>query len=231
MKSVRQIAAIAWFLASTTLLTAETPSPDLVRGLEVSASGHEIQISGATARGTVVLVGIAREALPGAARVESWVQALADDDGDGQVLLDLERDVPLKSAWGAVDLATGTSGVAIVESFPLDVVLPGPAGFELDPISGAPLIRLDRAMVNFVLVRPGVGAWALKAYDGGYGDVGNLIDGAPDGLLRVDPRIFAPLRPEFGDFPGLSAQDWIGAMDERRLTIFLLRGADAPGLN
>lgn len=231
MNTVRQLFAIACSLSSTTVLAAGAPSPDLVRGLQVSAIGQEIQISAATAGGTVVLVGIAREPLPGAARVESWVQVLSDDDGDGQVVLDLGRDVPLKSAWGAVDLATGISGVAIVEGLPVDVVRPGAAGFELDPLSGAPVIRLDRATVNFVLVRPGVGAWSQRGYDGGFGDVGNLTEGAPDGLLRVDPRTFTPLLPEFGEFPGLSAQDWIGAIDERRLTIFLLRGADAPGGN
>jgi hypothetical protein len=168
MRSVRQAAAIACFLASTLPIAAEAPPADSVAALDISTIGHEIRIQGNSAGGMVVVVGVAREPLPGATRVESWVLALPDDDLDSEVVLDLERAVPLKSAWGAVDLATGSSGTAVGEGFPLDVVRPGPSGFELDPISGAPLIRLARATVHFVLVRPGIGAWSLRAYDGGW---------------------------------------------------------------
>lgn len=228
MKLVHSLFGPICLLAATSLLADDKPGQDLARTLQLSASGHQIQVSGATAGNTVVLMGIAREPLAGATSVESWVRALADDDGDGIATLDLKREVPLKSAWGAIEIASGNAGVAVAEGFPLEIVRPGPAGFELDPVEQVPLIRLDRSTLQFLLVRPGVGAWALKAYDGGSGDLGNLEDGVPDGLLRVDPRQFEPLKAEFGEFPGLSARDWIGAIDDRKLTILLLRGADAP---
>lgn len=228
MRLVRSLLAPLFLFASASLLASDKPGPDLARGLQLSATGHEIRVSGANAGGTVVLVGIAREPLAGAARVESWVRTLTDDDGDGSVVLEIGREVPVKSAWSAIDLASGNAGVAVAEGLALEIVRPGVAGFELDPTTQAPVIRLDRKTIQFLLVRPGVGAWALKAYDGGAGDLGNSEEGIPDGWLRVDPRQFTPLRADFGEFPGLSAQDWIGAIDERRLTIFLLRGADAP---
>ncbi len=228
MKFVRFTLGPLCLLASTSLLATDKPSPDLARTLQLTTSGQEIRVSGAGAGGSVVLIGIARRPLAGAASVESWVQTLADDDEDGIATLDLGREVPLKSAWGAIDLATGNAGVAVAEGFPLEIIRPGVAGFELDAVSQRPLIRLERSTAQFLLVRPGFGAWALKAYDGGSGDMGNLEDGVPDGALRVDPTAFEPLQPEFGEFPGLSARDWIGAIDERQLTIFILRGADAP---
>ena len=188
MRSVGWTTATSFLLATTCLQAASQPSPDLARTLQLTTAGQEVQIAGVSAGGTMVLLGIAREPLAGAASVESWVRTLTDDDGDGLVALDIERAVPLKSAWGAIDLATGNAGVTVAAGFPLDVVRPGAAGFEFDPVAQTPLLRLDRETVHFLLVRPGVGAWAMKAYDGGRGDTGNLEEGIPDGTLRVDPR-------------------------------------------
>lgn len=230
MRSLRYAAA-TWLLTSAPLLAGEATPGDLIRGLRVSASGHEVRVAGVSPGGAVVLMGVAREPLPGAAQVESWLLQLPDDDRDGQVTLELTRAVPFKSAWLAIDLATGQSGGAAGEEFPLDTVLPGPAGFSFDRSLNVPLIRLDRATVHFALIRPGIGAWAAKAYDGGDADIGNPSQGVPDGVLQVDPRAFLPLKDGLGRFPGLGSADRIGAIDEKSLTLFMLRGADAPGLD
>ena len=91
--------------------------------------------------------------------------------------LELGQEVPLRSVWFAVDLATGETAMATPEGFPLmEMDLPGNA-------IPAALNRLDleRRFAYLVLVRPGVGAWHLRVGDGGASDE----DGEPDGTLRA----------------------------------------------
>jgi hypothetical protein len=228
MNLVCRILAIAPWILANVLLAGEASSTHLTRSLQVVAEGAEVRVSGFTSQGTVALIGVAREPLAGAASVEAWVETLQDADGDGAVVLDLERTVPLKSAWGAVELATGESNVTVADGFPLTVVRPGTSGYEIDSQSGVALFRIASERLRILLVRPGAGAWSLKAYDAGVGDTGNLPDGIPDGWIRIDPTDLEPLRPEYGDLPGLERGDLIAAIDEKLLTIYLLRGADAP---
>ncbi|MGE0639227.1 MAG: hypothetical protein AB7G12_06850 [Thermoanaerobaculia bacterium] len=190
----------------------------------LTVSGRQIVASGLTSGGQLILLGVQREPIPGSARVGTWVEALTDDDLDGSVIFDLERPAARKSAWAAMDLATGTTATAVGPGFHPDVERPGAEAFEIDPVSGEVLLRLEREILQIIAVRPTAGAWALRAYEGARGD----IDGANDGILRFSLGALEPLLPEFGEYPGLSPSDLIVAIDERTLTIFLVRGSNAP---
>ncbi len=143
----------------------------------VSFEAHSVAASGVTPRGKVVWFSIAREIDRQSARIVPRIELATDDDGDGEVRFDLAREVPARSIWFAVDLATGEAGVATPDELGLqEVELPAraiPAALNR--------LDLDRRFVYIVLVRPGVGAWTLRVGDGGAAD----DDGQPDGNLRA----------------------------------------------
>jgi hypothetical protein len=224
MKRLPTLAVALLFFSLPSFLTADSSNTEVPGGLTVTISGTSIEAAGATPGGTVIFLGVQRRPIPGAARVGTWAEASHDEDNDGVVSLALEEAPPLKSAWAAMDLSTGRTGTVVGSGFTPDIQLPGAGGFELDPNSGEILLRLDRAILQILIIRPTLGAWATRAYDGGRGDV----DQDEDGTLRFSFSSVDPLMPEFGTFPGLAASDVIAAIDENRLTLLLLRGADAP---
>lgn len=209
--------------ASAASTPAEELRPDALT-LEVVAEGTQIAVSQVQPGSAVALIGLARHPRPGAVHVVSWIGTRSDDDLDGAVSLDLDRPLPRKSGWAAVDLSNGAAGLAVPAGFPIRVERPGQAGFEIDPITGHTLVRLESELLRLLVVRPGAGAWSARAYDGGRGDT----DLQPDGIIRTDPAGFEPLETEFGAFPGLASDDLIGAIDERTLTFYVLRGSDLP---
>ncbi|MES1244511.1 MAG: hypothetical protein ABUT39_23095 [Acidobacteriota bacterium] len=166
--------------------------------------------SGLTPGGRMVWFGVAREIERRAARIVPRIGQAADGDRDGKVRLDLGQDVPPRSIWFAVDLETGEAGVAAPEGFPLlETELPGraiPAALNR--------LDLDRRLVYLLLVRPGVGAWTLRAGDGGASDE----DGEPDGTLRAVLSRFEGLGPSPTSAPGrLSPRDLLLVIDPDRM--------------
>jgi hypothetical protein len=143
----------------------------------VSLEPQAVVASGLTPRGRVVWFSIAREISRRAATIVPRILLVTDDDGDGKVRLELGKDVPLQSIWFAVDLETGQAGVTAPEGFDLqEADLPAraiPAA-----LNG---LDLDRRFLYAILIRPGAGAWMLRAGDGGASD----DDGEPDGTLRA----------------------------------------------
>ena len=134
-------------------------------------------VHGITPKGQAVWFSVAREISRRATTVVPRYRIEQDADGDGAVRFELEQEVPLRSIWFAVDLTTGETAVATPEGFPkLEKDLPGKA-------IPAALNRLDleRHFAYLLLVRPGVGAWTLRAGDGGESDE----DREPDGTLRA----------------------------------------------
>ena len=151
----------------------------------VSFEAEAVVATGITPKGQAVWFSVAREISRRSTNVVPRHQVAADEDGDGTVRLELGQEVPLRSIWFAVDLATGETGVATPEGFPLlEMVVPGRA-------IPAALNRLDleRRLVHLVLIRPGVGAWHLRIGDGGASD----DDGEPDGTLRAALDSLAPV--------------------------------------
>lgn len=144
---------------------------------ELSFEAGAVLARGVTPKGRIVWFSVAREISRQSATIVPRIEQKADEDGDGVVRLELDQELPLRSIWFAVDLETGESAVAAPEGFPL---LEGGLAGKAIP---AALNRLDlqSGFVYLVLVRPGVGAWRLRAGDGGASDE----DGQPDGTLRA----------------------------------------------
>ena len=105
-------------LALPALVLAQPPSGP--PGPAITFDKSSVSVKGIGAKGQTVLFSVAREvAEDDVATVVRRSQVLPDDDGDGVVTLDLGRDVPLRSIWVAVDLATGQAAAAAPEGYPL----------------------------------------------------------------------------------------------------------------
>lgn len=139
--------------------------PNLGMALEVELTSDTVLASEVEPGDSVVVYGIALTAGEGGIRRVNEVREVAvDDDGDGFVEQPLDFSVPLHAVFTAVSMESGEIDV---------VVPPGSAATEIDfPRRG--LIRQLRRLrheglgfVHLLLVRPGEGAWALTASDGG----------------------------------------------------------------
>ena len=121
---------------------------------EISFEKEAVVASGLTAKGKAVWFSLAREISRNATTIVPRIEIRSDDDGDGEVRLELDREVPRKSIWFAVDLTTGEMAVATPGSFPrIDKDLPAraiPAALNR--------LELDRQFAYVVVIRPGVGA-------------------------------------------------------------------------
>jgi hypothetical protein len=195
------------------------------KNLKVVAGKTSVVVEGLEAGGQAVLIGAAREPLPGAVQVQVWTELISDEKGDGIATYDLGRDLPERSAWTAVEVSTGAAGSLTPAETPQLANVLGPESFDVDPITGHRVVRLEGANLHLIVVRSGVGVWSQEAWDGGDGD---LDGGEPDGWLRVDPTSFAPISAAAGEFPGLVSGDLVAVVDVDQLQSFLLRDGEVP---
>ena len=192
------------------LLLALSSSAGAAAPPVVTLERQAVVASGLTPKGRAVWFSVAREISRRAAAIVPRILLVTDEDGDGKVRLDLDKDVPLQSIWFAVDLETGQAGVTAPEGFDLqEAALPAraiPAA-----LNG---LDLDRRVLYAVLIRPGAGAWMLRAGDGGASD----DDGEPDGTLRARLASFqglgaSPLPPP----ARVTARDLLLVIDPNRM--------------
>lgn len=191
------------------LLLALCP-PAVAAPPAVTLEPQAVVASGVTPKGRVVWFSIAREISRRAATIVPRIELVADEDGDGKVRLDLGQAVPLRSIWFAVDLETGEAGVTAPEDFGLQEA-------EL-PVRAIPAalngLDLDRRFIYALLVRPGAGAWVLRAGDGGALDE----DGTADGTLRARLASFTGLGPSpLAPPTHVSARDLLLVIDPNRM--------------
>ena len=152
--------------------------------LEIEPSA--LVVVGLEPEAEVVVYGISRRAGEGGIRQRVEHEAfLVDDDGDGQVTLELDAPVDHHSIWAVVDQASGAYVVDVPPGSPRrELEFPGRGPEEG---SRGQLNRLRHegfGFVHLLLVRPGEGAWTVTAADGGPFDAdGSFADGV---LLEID---------------------------------------------
>lgn len=137
---------------------------------------------------------------------------LADDDGDGSVTFRV-RYLPARAVWFAVDLETGSywtapgsddAGAAI--SFVLDQWRPGLRD-----------LNVRRQYLRVLVVRPGSGAWTLRATDGGRRDA----DAFQNGVLRLRLDRMDHLAGEENGPPVAVPRDLVVLIDPQTLDYFV----------
>ncbi|HYK05342.1 MAG TPA: hypothetical protein VE974_26565 [Thermoanaerobaculia bacterium] len=214
-QATSRILCLAFLLTAT---VAGTSAAATAQPPQVTLSEDRIVVTNVTSGQSVVLFGAAQQfSSTGSVQLKRWQRATADDDRDGRVEFKLPELIPTQSIWFVVDSATGAAAiVAPPESrfrqlqFPAATLRKNQHG-QLDQfVSG-------RGMVDLLIVRPRVGAWAAFAADGHDSDA----DGVQNGRTAVD---FSRGRSLVGRVPAprqLTPRDVVVAIDVRRLQFYL----------
>jgi hypothetical protein len=173
---------------------------------------REITVAGIAGRHQVVVFGIGIGRHGGSPLLTREVKPLTDDDGDGQVTVTVHQ-IPPQSVWVIVDVETG------------EYVVTTPAGASptsLDLPAGAwrgnqAHVNVGRRYLETLVVRPGVGAWALSLAEGGSNDGDGLNNGVS--RLRLD-RMAKLIGEEEGPSSAM-AKDLIVMVDPQTLDTFV----------
>lgn len=174
-----------------------------------------VTVRNATPVSQVIVFGVGSEPLGYYSNVIRF-ERVAEADRNGVAVYELERSIPLKSVWAAVDLRTGRFSVQSPPGFLLrtfDVEL------GIGRHAGRPHILYRGGLAEVLCVRPGLGAWSVRAADGGRVDA----DGAENTTTVIDlesMRAVATSPPAPREFtPG----DIVIAIDPRELLYSAVR--------
>jgi len=213
---------VAVFLTALVALAAPAGAQ-----LGLSVAGSRLQVTGVSPGGRVALFGIVRDFSNIAPVVSTRFASAADDDGDGQVSLDLASPPPAQSKFFAVDIRSGEF-VGATPAGRTPLMASAAAARSVVSVS-ARTGRLGVALrlADVVLVRPDVGAWQKVAGDGGAGDE----DGIPDGTITLAASSFADPGGSVAAPAGFQRGDVVVAIDTHTGAAYatVIEGAGAAG--
>lgn len=173
------VCALLWVVASHAAAAQQAPA--------MTIGATSIVITGITPRASVFAFGIAREKSGYFTNVMPRQVTLRDDDGDGRVEWTIGTGIVTRSIWMAVDLTNG------------QYVASAPAEYGATRVAlsdrhlkkfGDDVTKLAFAgtFVEFLVVRPGVGAWRSVAGLHGPLDEGTDEDEITVSTLRLEPQ-------------------------------------------
>lgn len=137
---------------------------------------------------------------------------LADDDDDGSVTFTV-RHLPSRAIWFAIDYETGTYWIA-----PGSAQSGRPIAFNGDRWRpGLRDLDVRRQYLRALVVRPGSGAWTLRATDGGTRDA----DAFQNGILRLRLEQMDRLLGEQHGPPVAVPRDLVVLIDPQTLDYFV----------
>lgn len=186
------------------------PNASAPAAIAVEIVPDAVRATNVTPGGDLLWFGRSVEYEYGIPRLSRHLTVMADDDGDGVVRWEVV--VPHLSVWTAVDLKTGAFAAG------------GPAGFGLELMTlpkgawrgGVAHVDLRRDLVDVVLVRPHVGIWTLRAFEGGSHDA----DGISNATLRASLNRMRPMTGSPPAPPTATPHDVLIVIDPRALDVF-----------
>lgn len=192
---------------------------------EVRLAAEEVVVAALTPGGSAALLGVMRWPLDYVHRIEVIDRLLVDEDGDGSVVLELPEGLSERSAWTAVDLATGGAALAAPEDSP---TLVHPVTVY---VADQTLLDLH-GYLSLMVVRPGngadAGAWFGLVDDGG----GLDADGLGDGVSSVQLGSLAPVGATLA-LPAVPTQfaagDVVVGIDAESLLAFVVTPVERNG--
>ncbi|HEV8432694.1 MAG TPA: hypothetical protein VGR95_04720 [Thermoanaerobaculia bacterium] len=125
----------------------------------ITFNGSVVQIASVTPKGTVFVYGIAMEPT-------GWMNAIVrratylTDSGGGAVSWTIDKPVPVRSVWFAVDLTSGMAATAYPDGFSAASLSLGDANLRKGLSGDIEELAMSGYAVDFAVVRPGRGAWA-----------------------------------------------------------------------
>jgi hypothetical protein len=187
----RRLARWAWIL-----VFALAAAPVAAAPFRVSLEADAVVASGVTAKGKVALLGVTREIGPDDFPVvKRHLEVLEDDDGDGMIRYPVEQGIPVRSLWAVVDLTSGDSDTVSPAAFGTRRVNWRGHGLRRRG-DGKDAVEDQRTLVELLVVRPAVGAWALRVSDGNGSDGDGRIDGRLEGIFEdMQPLAASPKPP------------------------------------
>lgn len=185
----------------------------------VTLETDAVVISGMTLKGQVALLGVTREiGEDDFHTVRRHLKVLTDEDGDGAIRYPVTEGVQLRSLWAVADLTSGDSDVVAPEKFGVRRVNWRGRGLERRH-DGKDALDDRRTILELLVVRPQVGAWALRVRDGGESDADGVIDGRVQGILdRMEPLAASPQPPSV-----FRRDDLVLALDPAAMEITLVK--------
>jgi len=180
--------------------------------LSLSVIGTQITARGITPNGEVVLFGRTHRHVGGTPHLGHRASIERDADGDGVVTVTIE-ELPPHSVWVAVDQQTGGYAVAAPDGQE-PRVFALPAGAWRD---GSEAIDVSSGYLDFLLVRPGKGAWRLDITQGGRNDG----DGTIDAVLRARLEVLEHLTGKEKAPARAQKKDVLAIIDPRTLDVFV----------
>jgi hypothetical protein len=181
-----------------------------------------------TPGGDAVFWSVGREPLGAVQRVVRH-HGLAVVDALGEARFEPETgSVLLKSVWAVSDVATGAFAISAPPGFVLrEIPFPG-NGFAVGAPGRVNRLRHPKSSLDLLMIRPGVGAWRLRAHDTGAKD----RDGKDDDRVMTDLDDLEPFDPA-GPEPAerFARGDVVVVVDPHDLTYYATRllGPPAPG--
>ena len=158
--------------------------PAAATPLSIEYSGNQVRAVGATPHGAVAFHGAWWKSSGWFPVMVLSDQLLADENGDGLVVKELEEDVPFNSLWSVIDVATASFVVAPAGDhswneipFPDDALVEGDGGIEYLKLPAWPDSPFDPYRTWSVsFVSQGRGAWHEYAGNGGASDADGTYD-------------------------------------------------------
>lgn len=148
----------------------------------ISFSSEQVRATGITPGGDAVVFGCLIGRYSGLPLIQRHAEIVRDDDKNGEIVLNVER-LPATSVWVIVDFSSGRYQVAAPENpVPRSA---SPKEMSLDEEKwkeGVEPPFLRRDYLEWLVVRPGAGAWAMSIAEGGSRDG----DGLHNARLKLD---------------------------------------------
>lgn len=181
--------------------------------VQVEVTSNIVTATGVTPRGDVIFYGRSIGRRNGTPLLERFTTMLRDEDGDGVVSW-MPPKIFLVSAWVAIDLESGNHGAGAALPFEIVEFSIAKGAWR----SGNQFAVFSRDRLDLVLVRPGVGAWTLAAFQGGPTD----MDGRNDAYLTVALSQFERLYGNTPTAPPIAkAGDVLLVFDPLNIDLFL----------
>ena len=183
-------------IPTTLVLSLILPTSAALALPTLTFENSSVSVEGATPGGEVLFFSVER--VPTGFYVEVNIRRESvGADGTGLASVLFDEEVPTRSVWAAIDLATGQFALGSPSSFGLLEEAFAPGAFRTDAAGLADQLRHGHKLVEALWVRPGeraagAGAWRQRVADGGSRDV----DAALDGAVALDPASLQPVGGE-----------------------------------
>jgi hypothetical protein len=182
----------------------------------IAFASQEVRIAPVRAGARIVLFFASLRGSGGILRQNSRAEILVDDDRDGLIVYRPAGGIPHRSLWIAIDLDTGERGFVSPSPALNRLLRHSPSLFKRDAEGVLGVYDREQLSADMVIVRPGEGAWRVRAHEGGSGDADRSRNGklslASADALAVAGKAPPPRKLRKGDVIALIDPDRLEAL-------------------